>query len=178
MSRHLPLLTAMFPGKLMLNVDDIASLMAYSKGHIYNLASTKKLPFKIAEGLGDRILVSIIEMADYLDSQLLSKPAEKSGPELGATSIKRKVGRPRGSTKAPLEVRCFQAELRSAIYRHEFTEILSELRKGSEAVLLPSNDAISCQQRMGDVKLSMMDQVSKAEAGFEAVVFEFLVRSP
>lgn len=178
MSRHLPLLTAMFPGKLMLNVDDIASLTAYSKGHIYNLASTKKLPFKIAEGLGDRILVSVIEMADYLDSKLLSKSAEKSDPEPEPTSTKRKVGRPRGTTKASLAIRCFQAELRTAIYQHQFAEILTKLRKGSEAVLLPVNDAISCQERMDSLKHSMMDQVARAEAGFEAVVFEFLLPRP
>lgn len=178
MSRHLPLLTAMFPGQLMLNVDDIASLMAYSKGHIYNLASTKKLPFKIAEGLGDRIQVSIIEMADYLDSKLLSKPAEKSEPEPEATTTKRKVGRPRGTTKASLTVRCFQAELRSAIYQHEFANILSKLRTGSEAVRLPSNDAMSCEERMDGVKRSMMDKVAEAEAGFEAVQLDFLLRRP
>jgi len=42
----------MFPGKMMLGVDELASLLEYSKGHIYNLASAKKLPFKVATDIG------------------------------------------------------------------------------------------------------------------------------
>ena len=68
----------MFPGKVVLNVDDIASLTDYSKGHIYNLASANRLPFKVGNELGDRILVSIIELSDYLDLTLLSKPSTQA----------------------------------------------------------------------------------------------------
>ncbi|WP_157077111.1 hypothetical protein [Curvibacter delicatus] len=172
MSRHLPLLQGMFPGKLMLDVDEIASLTTYSKGHIYNLASAKKLPFKIADGLGDRLLVSIVEMADYLDSKLLTKAAENAAPEQEAEPPKRKVGRPRGTTKAALQVRCFQAELRSTIYQYEFKGILSELRQRSEAVEFSSNDALSCLDRLNSVKRSMLDKVGNAEVDFEAVLLE------
>lgn len=176
MSRHLPLLQSMFPGKLMLNVDDVASLMSYSKGHIYNLASAKKLPFKIADGLGDRLLVSIIEMADYLDSKLLTQAPEKVAPEQeAATPTKRKVGRPRGTTKAALQVRCFQAELRTAIYRQGFNGILEGLRLGSSGIDFPDDDR-ACLERMKEVQQSLLDQVGKAEAGFQAIEFEFLSR--
>ena len=48
MSRYLPVLMAKFPGKVMLNVDDIATLTDYFKGHIYNLVSAKRLLFKLA----------------------------------------------------------------------------------------------------------------------------------
>ena len=58
MSTHLPLLMAKFPGKVLLGVDEVASLLEYSKGHVYNLASAKRLPFKVATDLGDRLLVS------------------------------------------------------------------------------------------------------------------------
>jgi len=51
-SKHLPVLISMFPGKMMLGVDELASLLEYSKGHIYNLASAKKLPFKVATDIG------------------------------------------------------------------------------------------------------------------------------
>ena len=68
MSRHLPILMAKFPGKLMLDVDDIAAATEYSKGYIYNLVSAKKLPFKLAKDLGGKILVSIVEMSDYMDT--------------------------------------------------------------------------------------------------------------
>jgi hypothetical protein len=72
---------AKFPDVVMLDIDQIASLTRYSKGHIYNLASADKLPFKPARELGDRILVSIVEMADYLDSKMLSKVDDQTSPE-------------------------------------------------------------------------------------------------
>ena len=45
---HLPVLTSMFPGVAMLNLDQIASLTKYGKGHLYNLNSCDKLPFKVS----------------------------------------------------------------------------------------------------------------------------------
>ncbi len=89
---------AMFPGEAMLDVDQIASLTKYAKGTIYNLASVDKLPFKPARSLGDRILVSIVEMAEYMDKTMLSS----TGVEIDAEPVPviKKVGRPRGSTKA------------------------------------------------------------------------------
>jgi len=70
--KHLPVLMAMFPGVVMLDVDQIASLTKYAKGTIDNLASFNRLPFKPARDLGERILVSIIELADYMDKTMLS----------------------------------------------------------------------------------------------------------
>ena len=72
---------AMFPDDAMLDVDQIASLTKYAKGTIYNLASLNKLPFKPARDLGDRILVSIVEMAEYMDKTMLSSAAVKNDDE-------------------------------------------------------------------------------------------------
>jgi hypothetical protein len=112
---HLPVLMAMFPGVAMLDVDQIASLTKYGKGHIYNLSSTDRLPFKPAKELGDKILVSIVEMAAYMDKTMLSNSQGETviEPEV----VKRKPGRPRGTTKSQLIVHGFQSELRLAIDR-------------------------------------------------------------
>lgn len=112
---HLPVLMGMFPGVAMLNLDQIASLTKYGKGHIYNLISTDKLPFKVSRDLGGKILVSIVEMAAYMDKAMLSEP-HKDGN--GAhEAVKRKPGRPRGSTKANSELHGFQMDLSAAIDR-------------------------------------------------------------
>lgn len=167
MSRHLSLLKAKFPGKLMLDVDDIAAATVYSKGHIYNMVSAKKLPFKLATELGDKILVSIIEMADYLDTKLLSKAEGTDTPEVSSEVPKRKAGRPRGTTKAALQVRCFQAELRTAIYQYETKGILAELRTESEKITLITNEKFSCSERFQNAKSDMLHNVGSAEAKFE-----------
>ena len=59
----------MFPGKLMLDVDDIAKCLNVSKSHIYNLVHKEKLPLSLRNnhGLGDKVMVSIGQMARYLD---------------------------------------------------------------------------------------------------------------
>ncbi len=115
----------MFPGKMMLDADDIASCMTVSKGHIYNLVNKKSLPIKINHGLGDRIMVSIVQMAQYLDSRLLDSP-EPAIPENEPVG-KKKVGRPRGTTKAMLEVQFFQSSVRAAIYKADAWKAISDV---------------------------------------------------
>src|SRR3990167_4101744 len=115
-SKHLVLLQAMFPGVLMLDIDQIASLTRYGRGHLYNLNYEGKLPFKVSRGSRNKILVSIIEFAAYLDKTSLSEyaPPVDQPPEL----IVKKPGRPRGSTsRASATVSSFQSELHAAIYR-------------------------------------------------------------
>jgi hypothetical protein len=157
---------AKFPGKVMLNVDDIASLTEYSKGHIYNLASAKKLPFRVGDQLGDRILVSIVEMSDYLDSKLLSKSAEELQPVEEAVPAKPKVGRPRGTTKAQLAIHGFQSALRTAIYKFEVTGILAELRQTAEKMALVGNDTFTCAEKFQMAKTALMHGLGDAEAQF------------
>lgn len=96
-SLHLPLLLAKFPGKILLGVDEIAEIMNISKHHVYNLSYQKKLPFKCIDAT-KRVQVSIIELARYLDDDSYTKQpkSEPQGPE--PLPIKKKRGRPRGST--------------------------------------------------------------------------------
>lgn len=94
MSVHLPILISMFPNKAMLDIDDIAKCLSLSKAHIYRLSSTKKLPFKTSE-LSDRVLVSIVEMANYLDGAI----SKKVGEEKPVVPIAVKRGRKKTSQK-------------------------------------------------------------------------------
>lgn len=176
MSRHLPLLMAKFPGKLMLDVDDIAAATQYSKGHIYNLVHEDKLPFKLANGLGSKILVSIVEMADYLDTKLLSKGEGGNLREVSSEPPKRKVGRPRGTTKSALQVRCFQAELRTAIYQYETKSILAELRAESEKITMIADEKFSFLERFQNAKADMMRSVGRAEAKFDQMEIEMVAQ--
>ena len=178
MSRHLPLLMAKFPGKLMLDVDDIAAATEYSKGHIYNLVHEKRLPFKLAQGMGNRIRVSVVELSDYLDGKLLSNTGEPNTQEANLEAPKRKVGRPRGSTKASLQVRCFQAELRTAIYQYETRGILAELRAESEKITLMADEKYSCVERFESAKTTLLHNVGRVEARFESVEIELSVQTP
>lgn len=112
---HLPVLTSMFPGVVMLNLDQIASLTKYAKGHLYNLNSCDKLPFKVNRDIGGKILVSIVEMAAYMDKANLSEPPADSADS--PKKVKKGPGRPRGSTKAKSDLHAFQTELSAAIAR-------------------------------------------------------------
>ena len=158
---------AMFPGEAMLDVDQIASLTKYAKGTIYNLASIHKLPFKLAGDLGDRILVSVIEMAEYMDKTMLSSAAVEIGAE--PLPVKKKVGRPRGTTKAQLEIRCFQSDLRTAIYKFEVKGILCAVRESAERMTMLADDSLSCAEKFSLAKTAQLHSVGAAEAQFEDI---------
>jgi hypothetical protein len=99
----------MFPGTLMLDVEQVATILDCAKGHLYNLCSKGRLPFKLAQGEGKRFRVSIIELADYMDKTMLTDQPKPVGSVTVPVEVKRKPGRPRGSTKAL--VMGFQQEL-------------------------------------------------------------------
>lgn len=100
---HLTVLMAMFPNKIFLDVDDIAKLLNLSKGHIYNLSSQKKLPFKLLD-ISDKIQVSIVEMAKFLDRKLEAAFDEKTEKSLSVPSmIRKEVPKKRGRPKVMLK---------------------------------------------------------------------------
>ena len=123
-SKHLSVLMAMFPGVVMLNVDQVATILHCAKGHLYNLCSTNRLPFKLSRDVSNRFLISIVEMAAYMDKTMLSDgmPVTESEP---VAVVKRKLGRPRGSTnKAKSQgLMAFQSELMGALGITQSTEI-------------------------------------------------------
>lgn len=123
-SKHLPVLMAMFPGVVMLNVGQVATILHCAKGHLYNLCSANRLPFKLSRDVGNRFLISIVEMAAYMDKTMLSggMPVAESEP---VAVVKRKLGRPRGSTRKakPQGLMAFQSELMGALGITQSTEI-------------------------------------------------------
>lgn len=95
MSYHLPILREIFPGKVLLTLDDIAQCLNVSKGHVANLCYRKELPFKlVADKFSNRIQVSIVEMARFLDHKIDEgvPPVQEGNVPLLVT---KKRGRPR-----------------------------------------------------------------------------------
>lgn len=175
MSKHLPVLLERFPGELMLGVEEIASLMRVSRGHIYNLACAKRLPFKIASGMGDRLLVSIVEMADYMDSKLLTKATgSQSPPEAVPASPVRKVGRPRGTTKAALQVQCFQAGLRAAIIEFECGAVVGEIQKFAENIKFSVSEDISPEQQILEMKSALQNCIAREQGRLALVKIDLM----
>lgn len=152
MAGHLQVLMSIFPGKIFLDVDDIAKCLGQSKGHIYNLSSAKKLPFQLEWGLGDKIQVSIVEMAKYLDSKL---QPEKEEPPAALTSPiiveKKKLGRPRGPRTTKIQL-AFQAQLQVAIIKYEFRSIMSHAEEAISDIEFDTSEDRPCMEKFEDVK--------------------------
>lgn len=169
MSKHLPLLREMFPGEIMLGVEQIAKCLKFSKGHIYNLSSAKKLPFKVQDSSG-LVRVSIVELANYMDQSLLSVPPANDAK---ATPIpaKRGRGRPRGSTTkrlGDLSKAAFQASLRAEILAIEAQELMINLRAMVNAEL----DAAEAGDRrltLNAIQASLMASLGASLAHFRGV---------
>lgn len=82
MSEHLKILRAVFPKQVMLDVKDIAKCLNVAPGTLYNLNSTGKLPFKARLGMSNRLQVSIVELARYLDKELSDELKQDDGTEI------------------------------------------------------------------------------------------------
>lgn len=152
MSGHLQVLMSIFPGKIFLDVDDIAKCLGQSKGHIYNLSSAKKLPFQLEWGLGDKIQVSIVEMAKYLDSKLEPKKEElPAALTLPIIVEKKKLGRPRGPRTTKIQL-AFQAQLQVAIIKYEFRSIMSQAEEAISDIEFDTSEDRACMEKIEDVK--------------------------
>ena len=175
MSKHLPVLVSMFPGKMMLGVEELASLLEYSKGHIYNLASAKKLPFKVATDMGDRLLVSIVELADFLDSKFLThSPGSQTAPEALPASPVRKVGRPRGSTKAALQAQCFQAGLRAAIIEIEYAAVVSQIQEFAKNIKFSPSEELSPEKQVLEIKSALQNCLANEQGRLAMVKIDLI----
>jgi len=175
MSRHLPLLQARFPGKILLSAEDIAQCLEWSKGHVYNLSYTKKLPFPLVEGKGG-VQVSIIALADYLDSTLTPKPQaaveHTPVPELVKP---RRRGRPRGSVSK--RQMAFQSALSLAIVEYEVEATFKELLVEVEAITL-SDGPGTCSEKFEHSKGEIETSVAKARSVLFASVLNLRLPLP
>ena len=154
---HLTILMSMFPNQMFLSVDDIAKLLNVSKGHIYNLSSKDKLPFKLLD-VSDKIQVSIIEMGRYLDSKLEDKQEEKRAVEPSVPSLIKRKGRPRNSSKIQL---AFQGQLKIAIVEYEFNQIFMGMSHEIEQVQF-SEDG-SCLEKFDGLKAKALELVKSSQ---------------
>lgn len=169
MSRHLPLLQAKFPGKILLSADDIARCLEWSKGHVYNLSYTKKLPFPLVEGKGG-VQVSIIALADYLDSTLSPKPQSAKEHTPVPNLIKpRRRGRPRGSISK--RQMAFQSALSLAIVSYELEVNFTYLAAAIEDVSL-SDGPDSCSEKFDRSKVEIEGLVTKTRRALYASVLD------
>lgn len=166
MSRHLPLLQAMFPGQILLTVDQIAKCLKWSKGHVYNLSYTKKLPFPLIEGNGG-VQVSIIAMADYLDTTLEPKVVEDRSIPVPDLIVAKTRGRPRGSVAR--RQMAFQSALSLAIVRQELESSFETLLEEVEALSLPDGSD-SCSEKFDRSKHEIEHSVVKAKTALFASV--------
>ena len=148
MAGHLDVLMSMFPQKMFLDINDIAKLLNVSKGHIYNLSSAKKLPFKLYDDT-DKIQVSIVEMARYLDSKLEQVEREPIKREDIQVVQKRGPGRPRGgSIRLTM---AFQSQLSLAIIREEVHQAFGVLQEQVESLEF-TDDQRPCATKLDEAK--------------------------
>jgi len=152
MSEHLEILKSMFPQKLFLDVSDIAKCLNISKGHVYNLSSAKKLPF-VLDDHTDKVQVSIVAMARYLDSKLSASVVpevvkEESIPVPDLIQPKKR-GRPRNSQKLQL---AFQSSLQLAIVQEEVSWIFSDMQEKIEALEFNQSEEVACSEKFKEAK--------------------------
>lgn len=69
MVRTLPHLERLFPGCTWLTVPQVAVCLQLSAGHIYNLHSTGRLPFKMTKFQSGRLRASVRDIATYMGDQ-------------------------------------------------------------------------------------------------------------
>ena len=166
MSRHLPLLQSMFPGQILLSVDQIAKCLKWSKGHVYNLSYTKKLPFPLIEGNGG-VQVSIIAMADYLDTTLEPKVIEDRSVPVPDLIVAKRRGRPRGSvTRRQM---AFQSALSLAIIGQELESSFEALLEEVDSLSMPDGTD-SCSEKFDRSKIEIEHSVVKAKTALFASV--------
>jgi hypothetical protein len=152
----------MFPNKLMLDVDDLAKCLNYSRGHIYNLSSAKELPFKLDDH-SDKIQISIVAFAKYLDSKLedVVKPKEVSQP-VAVPELIKKRGRPRQGSVARVTM-AFQHQLSMAILREEFYSAMNEVEEKLTQIQFP-DDERTCSEKFDGAVQDMSYQFKKLKS--------------
>ena len=80
-------------------MDEMVQILRVSKSHIYRICEQKRVPFTLVK-LTNKVQVSIVEMARYLDTRVQKEepvgPEGPIGPEVsvGPVAVKKRMGRP------------------------------------------------------------------------------------
>ena len=172
---HLEVLMSMFPAKVFLTVEDIAKCLNLSKGHIYNLSSAKKLPFKVDDH-SDKVQVSIVAMAKYLDAKLeVPKPVEVPSP-IPVPELRRKPGRPRNSDRRIAMIQmAFQAELQLAIFKEEVFNTFSQVEEQIEGMTYHDGEE-PCSVKFDEAKGNFRDMNTHAKRSLHASYLQLKVQ--
>lgn len=84
-ARYLSHLERLFPGCAWLTVPQVAACLKLSAGHIYNLHSAGRLPFKMTKYQSGRLRASVRDIAAYMgdqQAQVLQGGRPSRGPRL------------------------------------------------------------------------------------------------
>lgn len=167
----LEILRAKFGDTPVLNVDQIAECLNVSRGHIYNLVSKERLPFKLL-GFSDKIQVSMAALAKYLDGD--AEPTPK--PEVGRPDmvIKRKPGRPRASSNVSKLQIAFQGQLKLSIFHVETKLAFAELEETVRG-LTYRDDEVSCAAKFEALKIASLSSVGEARIAITKSLLNLLV---
>lgn len=162
----------MFPGKILLGVEEIASLLNVSKGHIQNLCYSNRLPLKlhVDKSLSNRIQVSVVEMARYLDGKLESLPTqvEKKEPSIPSMVIKPKRGRPRGVSRTQM---MFQNALRFAVLKEEVSVEIKNFNQYLENLDIEVKDE-GCRKKFLEYHQEVQNIGSRLEVSINFHILE------
>lgn len=167
MSSHLPILREMFPGALLLNVEQVASVLVKSPKTISNWYYDETLPFNVVKD-PDGFKVSILELAAYLDSSLTTNGDFKHTPKKKKTPAGYvlpeiapvKIGRPRGSKKKDA---LFASKLSFACMGMLANNSLTEMYSEVDRVVLDSTNE-QALAGFSEAKNQLLDKVMKARS--------------
>lgn len=172
-SKHLPLIQQAFPGKLILNIEEIATLIDTTSNGIYAMIRDNDLPFRLI-GKSRKIQALAVDIATYLDNlyeKLESKDAEE---KIGVIQHKRR-GRPRKTYPNEIStVRAFQVELSFAISQHKSKTILNEIEEKLTAIQFIDDDR-ECYEKFNENKAEMESAISKAYTQIEVFSLDFFL---
>lgn len=172
MSSHLPILREMFPATLLLNVEQVASVLAKSPKTISNWFYKDTLPFKVIED-PDGFKVSILELAAYLDSSLSDSSDFKHTPKKKRKTEEFelpvlapvKIGRPRGTKRLDA---LFAAKLSFACMGQLANNTLTDMYEEVDKVVLNCDNKHALAE-FSEVKNQLLDKVVKARSELSAL---------
>lgn len=180
MANHLVLLRELFPNTLLLNIEQVAQVLVKAPGTIKDWFYKDKLPFNVVDD-PDGFKVSIIELANYLDSCLTqngefkNKGSRAKKQELIDMPViaPAKIGRPRGSKKQDA---LFAAQLSFACIYQLSNNLLTEM--GDEVAKVELHlDNEEALATFSEAKNQLIDKVVKASRELSAAYLSMTLDS-
>lgn len=161
----------MFPKKLVLNINEIATLIDTTPDSIYSMIRDSRLPFKLL-GSTRKIQVLVVEIANYLDDKYQNLKNHDQADSAGVI-VPRKVGRPRGSgSKVSPLLASFQTQLAFAVAQHKANSIIKELEEELQQLAYP-DDKRPCSEKYEEIKSDLLSALVTARSELDAFGMDF-----